>query len=309
MKIRSVAILGAGAVGAYFVWGLSKRTDIEVFLVAEGRRKERLEQNGIIINKERYDVKVKTPSQAKGVDLLLIAVKYNALPKILDDIEMISGENTLVMSLLNGVDSEDIIAGRIGSERIMYSLMRISAERRENKIYFNPKVTAGVFFGAVKERDYTAIEALKELFEGYINYHVCDDIMHELWLKYAGNVSNNLPQAIFSVGVGAYVDSEHAAYIAETMWNEVAEVAATRNIGLGKFDAAAWAGRKSSRFSTLQDIDAKRHTEIDAFAGALMKMAAAEGIRVPFTEFAYHAIKTLEEKNDGKFEYETLCID
>lgn len=43
----------------------------------------------------------------------------------------------------------------------------------------------------------------------------------------------------------------------------------------------------------------ENNTEIDMFAGELIKMANELGIEVPFAEYTYHAIKALEEKNDG----------
>ena len=46
MKIKKVAVLGAGAVGSYVIWGLSSRNDIELGVIAEGKRAERLKQNG-----------------------------------------------------------------------------------------------------------------------------------------------------------------------------------------------------------------------------------------------------------------------
>ena len=54
-----------------------------------------------------------------------------------------------------------------------------------------------------------------------------------------------------------------------------------------------------ARFSTLQDLDAGRRTEIEMFAGVLMKKAAESGIDVPYTTYTYHAIRALEEKNEG----------
>ena len=59
----------------------------------------------------------------------------------------------------------------------------------------------------------------------------------------------------------------------------------------------------TARYSTLQDLDAKRHTEIDMFSGALMRMGEELGIPTPYNEYTYHMIKALEEKNDGKFDY------
>ena len=46
MKITSVAVLGAGAVGSYVIWGLADREDIKLGVIAEGERKERLSRQG-----------------------------------------------------------------------------------------------------------------------------------------------------------------------------------------------------------------------------------------------------------------------
>ena len=50
MDIRKVAVLGAGAVGSYVIWGLSARRDIELGVVADGPRGERLRKDGCAIN-------------------------------------------------------------------------------------------------------------------------------------------------------------------------------------------------------------------------------------------------------------------
>ena len=41
MKMKKIAVLGAGAVGSYVIWGLSKRDDISLGVVAEGERANR----------------------------------------------------------------------------------------------------------------------------------------------------------------------------------------------------------------------------------------------------------------------------
>ena len=49
MKIKTVAVLGAGAVGSYVIWGLSGREDIRLGVIAEGERAERMKK-GCVIN-------------------------------------------------------------------------------------------------------------------------------------------------------------------------------------------------------------------------------------------------------------------
>ena len=61
MDIRKVAVLGAGAVGSYVIWGLSARRDIELGVVADGPRGERLRKDGCAINGKVYRPAVWTP--------------------------------------------------------------------------------------------------------------------------------------------------------------------------------------------------------------------------------------------------------
>ena len=91
--------------------------------------------------------------------------------------------------------------------------------------------------------------------------------------------------------------------------------AAAKGIDMQRVDAVSGKGcavKPSARYSTLQDLDAGRHTEIDMFSGALMRMGKELGIPTPYNEYTYHMIKAMEEKNDGKFDYtgkqeETTC--
>ena len=83
--------------------------------------------------------------------------------------------------------------------------------------------------------------------------------------------------------------------------------ALNQGIDLRRADASSEHGSEvppSARYSTLQDLDAGRHTEVDMFAGAVVRMGRELGIPAPYNEFTYHMIKALEEKNDGKFDYE-----
>lgn len=84
------------------------------------------------------------------------------------------------------------------------------------------------------------------------------------------NVCNNLPQAILGAGAGCYRDSTHMEAIRNGLRHE---------------------------------LDAGRHTEIDMFSGALIKMGKELDVPTPYNEYTYHMIKALEEKNDGLFNY------
>jgi 2-dehydropantoate 2-reductase len=309
MEIKKVALIGAGAVGAYFIWGLEDKivdNEIDFCVIADGERKKRLEKDGIVINGKNHTFSVKPADEVGQVDLVLIATKYGSLVNILDDVKKLVTDDTIVMSLLNGVDSEEIIAKAIGEKNIVYSFMRIASERKENNIIFNPDVTLGVYYGEKDTKEKTdRIVALDKLFQGTnVRGNFSENIIKEQWEKFALNLSRNLPQAIVDVGAGGYDDSEHLKFISNKIWNEVKAVAAAKGINIkdfpfGKPDKSI---KKSSRYSTLQDLLAKRHTEVDMLAGALIEMGKETGVPVPYSEYTYHMIKVLEEKNDGLFE-------
>lgn len=75
MSIKSVAVLGAGAVGSYVIWGLSGREDIKLGIIAEGERYHRLKEKGCAINGNTYYPEVWTPEEVNGVDFLVDIVK------------------------------------------------------------------------------------------------------------------------------------------------------------------------------------------------------------------------------------------
>lgn len=314
MKIRSVAVLGSGAVGTFILYGLFQTKDVDFCVVADGARKERLEREGILIDDKKsvrvFRPQIKTPQEARGVDLLLVAVKYTALDAALEDIRTIAAPGTVVLSLLNGIDSEEKIGTVIDPSQIVYSLMRVSSERRQrpdgaNVVTFDPSIKWGIYLGekgtSVKSE---RIRAIEELFaDTTCSVYFVEDIVQDQWAKYASNICYNLPQAVLDLPFGAYFDSEHVDFLRKKLFDEVYQVGAAMGIEVPS-PALAWDScARTARFSTLQDLDAGRHTEIDMFAGVLMEKARQIGVSVPYAEYTYHAIKALEEKNDGKFSH------
>ena len=262
------------------------------------------------INGTTYRPQVWTPQEANGVDLLVVALKYGALPGALDSIAAAVGPNTTVMSLMNGVDSEEIIAAKIGAEHVLPSLIKVASHRTEDGVRFDPETTIGIIYGELTAPfDSDRVQAVRALFaDTDIHFRVTEHIREEIWSKFRLNVCNNLPQAILGAGVGCYSDSAHIKAISDGLRRELEAIAAAKGIDLSKAAAASTHGSTvppTARYSTLQDLDAGRHTEIDMFSGALMRMGRELGIPTPYNEYTYHMIKALEEKNDGLFDYTT----
>lgn len=233
MKLEKVAVLGAGAVGAYVLWGMSEKPGIRLGVVAEGERARRL-QNGIGINGKVYHPEVWTPEEAHGADLLIVALKYGALPGALDSIRQVVGEHTIVMSLMNGVDSEDIIASAVGGEHLLYSLIKVASHKEADGVHFDPATTVGIIFGEKEPPcDSPRVKAVEALFGGTeLHFRATDCIREEMWSKFRLNVCNNLPQAILGAGVGCYRDSVHMKAISDGLRRELEAIAAAKGIDM-----------------------------------------------------------------------------
>ena len=308
MDIKSVAVLGAGAVGSYVIWGLSEQKSINLGVIADGERYQRLEKQGCAVNGKLYYPKVWTSEEAKGVDLLIVSLKYGALPGALESIKKVVGKDTIVMSLMNGVDSEDIIAQVIDQSHILPAVIKVASHKENDGYHFDPETTIGIIFGEYRAPyDSDRVKAIEKLFENTgIHYRATEYAMEEVWSKFRLNVCNNLPQAIIGAGVGCYGDSVHMKAIQNGLKQELEAIAQAKGIDLNKASDSSGRGSAvppSARYSTLQDLDAGRHTEIDMFSGALIRMGKELGIPTPYNTYTYHMIKALEEKNDGKFDY------
>lgn len=300
-----IALIGAGAVGAYFIWGFENAAlaDRQFTVIAEGERLSRLRRDGIKVNGTLYHPAVKSPAEAGAQDVVIVAVKGNSMKETAAMLAPLSGENTVFLSMLNGADSEEVIADAVGSDHVLYSIIMIASRRANGEVVFDESYNTTVYYGAtdIKDAD-LKLKNVADAFAG-TDLHVVksDDIMFDIWTKYAKNICNNLPQAIIGAPAALYTRSEHGLFLAKKLWAEVRTLAKLRGIELCE-EVGIYTCADSSRYSTLQDIDAKRRTEVDNLCGYLLDMAKDAGIEVPYIEYTYHTIKAIEEKNEGRFD-------
>ena len=308
-KIETVAMIGVGAMGSFFAPRLYALLGKENFrVIAHGERKTRMENEGLTINGTNYHFPVVTPgADLKPADLIIIGVKSTALSTALDEISKQVGPDTLILSLLNGVDSEEKIAARYGDAHVVYAFMRVSIVMQNHCCRYDPQV-GRIYFGekknpALSER----VLMIKELFESAdIPYRIPADMIHDQWFKFMANVGENLISALLGIPFGGFHVSEHTNILRVKAMEEVIAIANCKGICLGeeellKQEKAIANIPFKNKPSTLQDLEAGRKTEIDMFAGEVMRMGKECGISTPINEFLYHAFRVLEEKNEGLY--------
>jgi 2-dehydropantoate 2-reductase len=305
-KISTVSLIGFGAMGSFFAPRLSAALGGGFRLTAGGERKKRLETKGVTINGVNYRLPVDAPDDAgRPADLVIIATKGYSLEEAVHDIRGRVGPDTLILSVMNGVDSERRLIEAYGREHVLYSYMRMSIVMKDGVTDFDP--TAGkVHFGEEKNApgEYSRrVLRVKELFDSCgIPYEIDPDMVYGIWLKFACNVGENLTCAMLRVPFGIFRVSEDANIMRRSGMREVQAVAAAEGITIReedilKQDAAVRALPVGNKPSTLQDIEAGRRTEVDMFAGTVIRLGKKHGIPTPVCEMFYHGVRALEAKN------------
>lgn len=303
-----MTLIGLGAMGVFFAPRISEKLGADFRILADGARKERLERKGVTVNTINYRFPIITPDvEGDPADLVIIAVKGYDLEQAIKDIRNQVGKDTIILSVLNGVESEKQIAAVYGEEHVLYSYMRISIVMKDGKTEFDPH-KGSIHFGDLKndpEHYSENVLAVKNLFDLCgIDYKVDVDMLKGIWFKFMCNVAENMTCAMFGVPFGAFQKSDDANYFRhKAMW-EVIHVANKLGIDIGQNEIDRQEhtiGRLpyENKPSTLQDLEAGKHTEVDMFAGTVVRLGKELGVETPVCECFLHGIHLIEDRMFG----------
>jgi 2-dehydropantoate 2-reductase len=300
--INSVAILGAGAMGAAYAAMFFDASGFDVRFVADGARYARL-RSGVTVNDRHYPIQAVRPEEAGApADLLLVALKHHHLSAALPLMEKFIGERTIILSVMNGLTSEEIVGERYGLEKLVYAIaVGIDALRDGDHFLFSRP--GKIFFGPTAQTAGDRLERLAEaLTRAGIANEIPPDIQRTLWWKFMINVGVNQASAVLRAPYGVFQTSAEARALMETLMEEVLALAPKAGVALGRKDIDEWnrvmAGlAPHGKTSMLQDIEAGRKTEVDIFAGTMVELGERFHVPTPVNAAVLHIIRALEERS------------
>lgn len=301
-EIKNVLVLGIGAIGSIYATKLYDFNPNCVKVLLDESRYDRYKSNGIIFNKQRYDFDyLKDTDTNFKADLILIATKATDFQKASDMIKNFIHDETIIMSLLNGISSEDILISKYGKEKILYSyFLGHSSMKSGSEISFDGVGT--VFFGEEKNIDYSEnVEVVKAFFDNAnIDYNIPEDMLSAMWQKFIINVGINQTLSIVNLPYGGF-NNQHVRNIAKGLMNEAVEIAKAVGIkDCEKFIENTFKMVDSMPLelkpSMVQDIDNDKLTEVDIFAGEVCRLGKKYDITTSENEMVFNIIKTIEVK-------------
>jgi 2-dehydropantoate 2-reductase len=302
LEIKQVAVIGAGAMGAYFATQFFNTSGFSTVLIASGQRLEKLKEDGIVVNGKPYFIPAIHPDEADApADLILVALKHHQLKEAVNNLGKLVGDSTVFLSVMNGLESEETIGALYGMDKVVYATsVGIDALRQGNQITYTRPGTH--YFGEAKNSSISPkVRRVQEAFErAGIRYETPEDMLRMLWWKFMVNVGINQASAVLHAPYSVFQSDPDAQALMEALMQEVVTLAKVLDINLTQQDIKEWypvQNRLSpqGKTSMLQDIEAKRKTEVEIFGGKVIELGKAHGVPTPVNQTVFQIIRVLEQ--------------
>ncbi|OGP64799.1 MAG: hypothetical protein A2170_04400 [Deltaproteobacteria bacterium RBG_13_53_10] len=297
-------VMGAGAMGGLY-GALLTLSGGEVWLVDTWKdHVEVLASKGLVIEDfgEVRTVPVNAATEAAAVgkaDLVLVFVKTYQTAQAVSDARLLQKEDTVFLSLQNGLGNEDVICQQIDRGKVMLGVTNHGATLMgpgHIRHAGRGKTSIGELDGKVTDR---AIRIARMFSDAGIETDVSATIQDLIWNKLFVNVGINALTALTGFRNGQLLEHPETLRLMEALVSEAAEVARKKGIGIDgdpidhvKAVAEATALNRSSMG---QDFDSRRRTEIDAINGAVVREAERLGISVPYNQMITDLVKAIEK--------------
>ena len=305
-SIEKVAIIGAGALGAAYGSILYEMDPRCVSFIARGPRYEKLKRDGVVVNGKRYGIAVESPREASPADLIIVAVKHHHLDLAIGEMKKAVGPGTTILSVMNGIDSEERIGAVYGMDKVVYGLtLGIDALREGNRVNYTNQ--GRIFFGEAKNPAMTdRVRCIKELFDrAGIAYVIPPDMIRSLWFKYMVNVGANQTSAVLRANYGVLRSSREARDLMESAMREVIALAAAMKVDLSEKDIGDWYKvleglNPEGKTSMFQDVEAGRKTEVEMFAGTVIELGKRCDVATPVNQRLFDELRRIEASSGAK---------
>lgn len=303
--IENVYFIGLGAIGLKYAARLHDANPSLVKIIAGAQRVERFRSNPPSVNGKTYAFEFVGPGdETLAPDLIVVAVKSKQLERALGDIQSFIGDNTSVISLMNGIMSEEIIGRKIGHDRLIYANVYMDAVREGNAVTYRDigRIVFGERNNATKSDRVMAIEQL--FGKAGIPCAVPEDMLRAQWAKFMLNVGINQASAVLRAPYGTFQSNSHARALMIAAAEEVVRISEHAGISLDQSDIDDFVRIIDSldpmgKTSMLQDVEAGRTTEVDTFAGTVIDLGFQYGVPTPVNQTLLNIIKTIEHA-DGR---------
>ena len=304
-RIRRVSIVGMGALGIlygdFFAGTLGQE---QVTFLADSDRVKNYKDHPVYCNDREWRFQVQdgaVPDSRGAAQLILFAVKATALEAAARAVKNQVGKDTIILSVLNGISSEEVIGHILGREHMLYCVAQgMDAVKLGNELTYSHMGQICIGIPQHEPQKEAMLAAVTELFERTgLPYTREPDILRRLWCKWMLNVGVNQAVMVEEGTYGTVQKPGPARQMMKAAMAEVVELAGREGIRVTMEDLDAYVDLIDSLNpdgmpSMRQDGLARRPSEVEFFAGTVIRRAEAAGLDVPVNRELYRRIKGME---------------
>ncbi|WP_400083809.1 2-dehydropantoate 2-reductase [Yoonia sp. R78084] len=322
-----ICIFGAGAIGGYMGAKLAQ-AGADVSLVARGPHLKAMRENGLRLIEESGETTVKVTASDDAADLgpqdyVIVTLKAHSVPPVVSKMQPLIGENTTIVSGVNGVPwwyfhkisgplegtrLETVDPGNaqwdgFGPDRVLgcvvYPAAEVIAPGVVKHIEGN-RFSLGEPDGSKSER---ALTLSKALADAGLRAPVRPKIRDEIWVKLWGNLSFNPISALTHATLDVLCTDPGTREVARNMMLEAQAIAEKLGVKFPidvdrRIQGGADVG--AHRTSMLQDLDQGRPMEIDALVGSVKELGRVTETPTPTIDTVL-ALVALRGKTAGLY--------
>ena len=296
--IRSVAFVGIGAVGEMY----AQRAVLcaQVPCAAIVRDASSYQSNPVFVNDEKLEIPLLTEADSHApFDLIILAVKWHAFEAMLEQMAPFVGRGTVMLSLLNGIQSEKRLMERFPQAHVLPALCSgVDSNRSGRRVHMNR--IGEIVFGELDGQISGAVRDVEQYFRAaQIPYCISGEIEHALWWKLMVNVGMNQVSSVMNLTYGAFRRNDEAMARMHRAQREVIAVARASGVPMTQEDIARWDRQLASLSpdgfsSTLQDVRARRKTEVELYGEEICRLGRALGVPTPENQALAEEIRRIE---------------
>ena len=299
------AVVGSGAVGSYYGAKLAHGARREVHFLMRGDL-ETVKRDGLTVRSKDGDfhmAKVNAHRSTQEIgpcDVVIIALKTTANNVLAEVLPPLLHQNTVLLTLQNGLGNEEVLAEHFGAERVLGGLCFVCLNRVAHGVidhFGHGTLSIGEFHGPPQTRTARIVQDFRD---GGIDAHAVQNLITERWRKLVWNIPFN------GLGIAARANTE------EVLRDENLHTLA-KNLMRETIDAANRLGHKipsgfaqeqierswpmgAYRSSSQIDFELGHEVEVESIWGEPYRQAAHAGAEVPRLEMLYALIKKLAAK-------------
>jgi 2-dehydropantoate 2-reductase len=298
-----VCIAGGGVIGSLFAVHLARVAEVSVLTRREEHARALNEQGLRVSGRAQFEARIAaatTPSALPEPELVIVASKGG-------DVETMATElaghwpDAILMTVQNGIGADAIIA-RHGDWRLLVSVTFMSGTRHADT-HVEYVLDTATWVGPSRGTTPADARAVADLIASSgLKAEAFDDLRPAQWSKLIFNATVNTVAALTGLPhdphFAAEDDPRDLGHLVRQLVDEGKAVAAAAGVELREdpWEMNVLATQRGSRHypSMLEDVDARRPTEVDLITGSLVAEAHRLGVPVPLHETMYRLIKAKE---------------